>query len=127
MSEAKFGVRLVAHAKSDIQLKEGTDILGDVDSLLIGDGLHVLVERKRKVSTAVPAQIIEQVEATANAYKKLKKHIVGGKECRVASVVFAESFHPDAIKAFTDAGIYVLTLPDMKIHTPAAEPPGLDR
>lgn len=101
-------------------------ILGDVDTLLTGASLHVLVERKRQhVSELDAAAIIFLMKQTKEAYTLLRRHVIQGTgvgslplECRVEQVIFSQSMEPAAIRQFHEAGIYVLSFADKLLLVP---------
>jgi hypothetical protein len=116
-----FGVQLTPHAKRDQVLKDGRGKkLGHIDSLFTGDGLHVLMERKTRITSFGQAlEVAGQIISTADAYKAQGKHIVAGKECRLASMVFADFIDSAAQKKFLEEGIYVLACDsEMLVHKP---------
>ena len=66
-----FGEDLVVHSRSDIKLKgEAGSSLGDVDTLLCGKTVHVLVERKARTGAVSAPGYIEQIKRTREAYSE---------------------------------------------------------
>ena len=122
---AVFGQSITPHPDSDIKLKSSTGIiLGDVDTLLTGTSLHVLVERKRQhVSELDAAAIIFQMKQTRRRIcccGATSSKGVGSLplECRVEQVIFSQSMEPAAIRQFHEAGIYVLSFADKLLLVP---------
>lgn len=118
-----FGVQLTA-VGDDILVKDGPRMLGDVDSLFTGEGLHVLLERKQRHDDSSPDAVIAQMKATRDAYRLKCMHVVdssAGKESKIAVVVksmlFAEAIDDAAIQCLLKGGINVLTLENMRIYT----------
>lgn len=112
-------MHLTPHTRRDQLLKDETKRqLGDMDSLFTGDGLHVLMERKTRITSAGHAlQVAGQMMSTADAYKAQGKHVVAGKECRVVSMVFADFIDSAAQNKFLEQGIYVLACnSDFKLY-----------
>ena len=86
----------------------------------------VALERKWRIASRRDAEgVIEQAKGTAGYYKGIGRHIVGGRACRIVSVVFAEAMDPAAAisSAILESGIYILRLADMQLLEPVASPP----
>ncbi len=120
-SLALFGEALTADADNDIPLRDGGRLVGDLDCLFTGPSVHLLMERKRRVAGGAhgsASSAIAQVRATRLAYTRLGRHMVGGRACRVESMAFVEALDAAAQSEFLAAGIYVMSLADMVIHSP---------
>jgi len=116
-----FGVRLKADPRHNILLRRTNASKGDVDSLFTGAGLHVLLERKRRLESAKDAEeAITQLRKTLAAYQILDFHVVRGVPCRVESMVFAEALGAAAEATLLAAGIYVLRAEDLRVLSPPA-------
>lgn len=120
---------LRASPRDNVKIMFGRSVLRDVDSLFKGEGLHVLVERKRRISSdhQAPKFIIAQIAVNCLMYRTAEMHIDDlhkegdkrGAVCDVRSMLFAEAADAAAIQTFLDAGIPVLTLDGgLRFHLP---------
>ena len=117
-SAAVLGEALTADARNDILLKWEGEALGDVDCLFTGPTLHLLLERKRRLSGSA-SLVIKQLAVTSDAYARLGLSVgPDGRARRVECMVFAEAMDAAAQDELLAAGIYVLRREDMRVLAP---------
>ena len=117
-STAALGEALTADARSDILLQWEGEALGDVDCLFTGPTLHLLLERKQRLSGSA-SLVIKQLAATREAYVRLGLSVgADGRARRVECMVFAEGMDAAAQEELLGAGIYVLRKEDMRVLAP---------
>jgi len=118
-SAAVLGEALTADPRNDILLKLEGYALGDVDCLFTGPTLHLLLERRQRLSGSA-SLVIKQLAVTSEAYVRLGLNMgADGRARRVECAVFAEAMDAVMQEELLSAGIYVLRKEDMRVLAPS--------
>lgn len=115
-----FGEALTADVRNDIPLKLDGEPYGNVDSLLKGPTLHLLLGRHWRLVDVggIIDLVISRINLTRSAYSLVGQDVVDGRKCRVKSMVYAEAVDAQAQQELLKAGIYVLSGKTMAILSP---------
>ncbi len=121
---------LRASPRDNVKIIIGRSVLGDVDSLFKGEGLHVQVERKRRISSdhQAPKAFFSQIAVTCLMYQTAEMHIddLHNEGDKLGAVCDVDAVDAAAIQTFLDAGIPVLTLEGgLRFHLPPPCPPSV--